>query len=249
MNGTNTTRLIPINKNEIVKRLSNECTMLDDYCINDLLYFITTLYPRRDNRDTVALMLIDSLWVERYMSGIKKYRKQLRPPETLMKSGKITQYIIPLNADNHWSLLVRVPRLKCWFHFDSIAGYHYDYALAVSELLDKEVYNDDNIENNEECGEKIGYNKKKKKVMKKVGDQNYEFIYFKDAPTQKYGWECGIYLLMYGYAMIHFNSKYNHEDDPNDLFRYLKKQLPIINESKRKKFVSDILALLKSDVH
>lgn len=220
--------MIKINKKSIIKRLSHEGTLLDDYCINDILKFLTTLYPRRDNIDSVELMLIDSYWVERYMIGIKRFRTNLRPNETKFKSGKITQYLIPLHYADHWSLLVRVPRLKCWFHFDSIAGYHRKYAMDVADIFDKEVYNSDHKEE----------------------DDEYEFIYFRDAPEQKFGWECGIYLLMYGYAMIHFNSKYNHEDEAKDLFRYIKKHLPLINESKRQMFVSSIITLLlKSDIH
>lgn len=227
---TNTASMITFNKKSIVKRLSREGTPLDDCCINDILKFLTTLYPRRDNKDTVELMLIDSVWVERYMSGVKRYRNSLRPSETKLKSGKIVQYIIPLHANYHWSLLIRVPSVKCWFHFDSLGGYHRKFAMDVATIFDKEVYNEEKKDENEE-------------------EEEYEFIYFKDAPKQKSDWECGIYLLMYAYSMIHFNSKYDHEDDPKNIFRYIKKHLPSIDENNRKIFVSSIITLLKNDVH
>lgn len=226
--------MIKINKKNIITRLSNEGTFLDDDCINDILNFLTTLYPRRDNIDTVEVVIADSCLIERYMLGVKRTRKDLRPSNTRLKSGKVILYILPIYFETHWSLLVRVPRLKCWLHFDSIDGYHRKYAMKVASVFDKEIYNneeddDDDYDDND--------------------DNEYEFIYFEDAPQQKYGWECGIYLLMYGYVMIHFSSEYTHEDDAKDLFRYLKKHIPATNESKRKMFVSSIITLLKRDIH
>jgi Ulp1 family protease len=138
-------------------------------------------------------------------------------------------YIIPLHSNDHWSLLVRMPKIKRWFHFDSIPGYHRSFAIRLADRVDKEIYN---------IGDKE--------------EEEFDFIYFKNVPQQNSNWECGIYLLMYAFIMIHYTTIYNYDETDDaetirtDVFDYLRKHLKQLDNNKCKSFAASIVDRLKA---
>lgn len=223
-----------LNKQSSLYQLSHSGTQLDDDSINYVMYFLTTLYTPKYGSKTV---LVNSLYMERFMEGRERfntyiYNSMKECEEEVGRSPRNVLYLLPLYGEKHWSLLVRIPHVKCWLHFDSIGGYHLAYAKTVAHKIDCDIYHK-NIEDTRD----------EKDV--------YEFIYFKDVPRQDGSWECGIYLLMYAYTMIHYSNTFVLSDDDDtiddykeDLFDYLRKHMPLIKENKRKIFVSSIIALL-----
>ncbi len=220
--------MVTINKQKCILQLSNKKTHLDDECVNNVIKFIHSITQERSGH---MIILADSLHVEQFViDDVKRKKYFIATMKTRHPPSKVNRiYIIPVHSNDHWSLLVRMPKIKCWFHFDSIPGYHRSYASRLANKIDTEIYEiDEDDEENE-----------------------FDFIYFKNVPQQNSNWECGIYLLMYVFVMIHYTTIYNYDENDDDetiktdIFNYMRIHLKQLDNRKCMVFAASIVERLR----
>ena len=116
-------------KDIILRQLENHsgATLLNDTTIVNVLHLLYWL------RGTQPITFIDPLAIPRLF-------KQERIAQFIRRAigpgSGAALVLLPLVRDNHWSLLVFVPPLRVYLHFDSLGAYHYGYAQRVREALD-----------------------------------------------------------------------------------------------------------------
>lgn len=111
----------PRHKHAILKQLAGENCQLDDTCVINLLYLLYQL------RGTLPITIIDPL-------AVRPLAKKGRLA-SLLNPDKSSLIFLPLINAHHWSLLVLIPSLSVYLHFDSIEGYHRLYAHNLLATL------------------------------------------------------------------------------------------------------------------
>jgi len=104
----------PRHSRSILKQLAEENCLLDDTSVINLLYLLYQL------RGTLPITMIDPLAV-RPLAKKGRLASHLNP-------SRASLIFLPLVHDHHWSLVVLIPSLAMYLHFDSIRGYHHSYA-------------------------------------------------------------------------------------------------------------------------
>jgi Ulp1 family protease len=94
---------------------------------------------------------------------------------------------IPLHCNSHWSLLYYDGETHRWHHYDSVAGYHEYYAITFMAFLAHE-----NIISSQEA---------LNAVLAIENVPNAPYTTWRPA-SQKGGWECGFYTLMFAFAIV-----------------------------------------------
>lgn len=126
-------------KDAILGQLANRggdrgsVALLNDTTVINVLHVLYWL------RGTQPITFIDPLAIPRLFKQerIAQFiRKALGPGTTA------TLVLLPLVRNHHWSLLVFVPPLRVYMHFDSLGAYHYGYAQRVKDALDCDRYNE-----------------------------------------------------------------------------------------------------------
>jgi Ulp1 family protease len=131
------------------------------------------LYLLHELREAVGLQIVDSIFIEH---AHKKERSKSHLSRTIdteiARNSHINVILFPLFKSRHWSLLVFVPSLRCYAHFDSFEALeHSEYASLFVRLIDSKA-------------------------------EYHRLTLPQACTQQKYDWECGYFMLMAAYMLI-----------------------------------------------
>jgi Ulp1 family protease len=161
---------------EVIARMLRAKESLNDVAILNLLYLLCDWTETQH-----AMIIMDSLVVASLATTSEKTRKWVR--QLAAPSVQKTFILVPLHNNNHWSLLVMVPSLCCYHHFDSLGAYHHEYATRTRLLIDPlDQYHE------------------------------LVLVDSVVAPEQLSNWECGLFLLMYAYLQMQALESLSNEE-------------------------------------
>jgi len=198
-------------KDSILRQLANRggntgsVSLLNDTTIINVLHVLYWL------RGTQPITFIDPLAIPRLF-------KQERIAQFIRKAiGPGTGaalVMLPLVRDHHWSLLVFVPPLRVYMHFDSLGAYHYGYAQRVKDALDG------------------------------GDDQRYSELPFhrEGSSQQESNWECGFFVLMN--ALMFINMPAECLGCEESLRAYLRHHIPSVREANIGRFANKVYDII-----
>lgn len=150
---------------------------LDDEAINMLL----ALLIGRGEEEEGRVCFVTSLVIQRYYEE-KREKHLLAYGEKFRRPSRACRLILmPIWRSDHWSLLVRCYTVRRWLHFDSIPGYHRRHVERLLATRLQPFYAKDESDL-----------------------PPFALLDFPWAPRQHAGWECGLFLLMNAWLMIHY---------------------------------------------
>lgn len=154
-------------KKLVLEQFRHSGVRLDDAVIINVLYLLQELQA------TLTFAILDPLFV---LSISKQERTCDSIRKTLHNTPELEIVLMPLVLNLHWSLLVFIPSLNGYLHFDSIEGLHRTYVRRLLLLLDE--------------GKRY----------------NELPIHHHGCSQQASDWECGFFLLMNAFLFIHMKS-------------------------------------------
>jgi hypothetical protein len=152
---------------DILNCLRKAGCKLNDIAVMNILYLLHEL------REPVGLQIVDSIFIEHAHKKERSISHLNRAIDTeIARSLHINVILFPLFKRRHWSLLVFIPSLKGYVHFDSFEDLEHSlYASLLVRLIDSK-------------------------------DEYHQLALPQACTQQKYDWECGYFLLMTAYMMI-----------------------------------------------
>lgn len=123
--------------------------------------------------------------------------------------------LLPLQSQDHWSLLVFAIGEKTWYHCDSLGDFHRDRVAFVLARL---------------------------QFIRVLDSAEHQLVTFPSLPRQENQVESGSFVVFYAFIFI-FNII--QEDCDSDIFRRrISKQLPMISEARRPEFLSHLETII-----
>jgi hypothetical protein len=195
--------------------------MVDDevlfYLLRDVL--VQRLFPtcRVCVIDPVVLaLLIDSPELARKKTTDATLRQCTREFAAALKNDALL--LLPLHADNHWSLLAYRPQWRQWYCLDSMGAYHRQRALACLEALDR--------------------------LKLVLGGDDARIHFYDDMPRQPGGHECARYVLFYAFVLLRNHADAAVRDSATAFAARLERELPHVRESHRPGFEAYLVRAL-----
>ena len=220
---------------------------LNDDCIMALLFLMNKINSEYNNND---IIIIDSQYIGSFMIYNDQHPSFLTSIKILNKIFKNNNeeniiYLIPINDNDHWSLLIYIEKYLKWYHFDS-------FTILNNNNKEEEEKEDscNNIEERHFHKEFI-INFLKKLVKYKIFvHNNSELIKYIEinSKIQNSNWEGGQYLLMYSKLII--NYIYNNKKLYNckNFEDYIKFNINYCDEENRKIFIKEMLQLINENL-
>lgn len=207
---------------------------LNDNCVMQILYlFIDQIdhnnYIDMIDSQSIKMFMLDDNHLQ-FNSGKKILTNYFNKKDNII--------IMPLNNQNHWSVLIYISHYYQWYHFDSLL-----YHKNSDNDDDSQDINNDHSNKHYHCDFLIDFLSKLKSQNIFYFDGEKHNITHINTIEQENNWECGQYLLMYSKLIINFpfNKPYNIDHFQT----YIENNINHLNESRRKLFVKEILKLIK----
>jgi hypothetical protein len=198
-------------RKEIVATLKKQAE-LNDKCIINLLCLMRDV-RLIDETSSSLLCIIDPLVIT------LAYRRA-RVKVWVQSKLESTQHLVvlmPLHRLHHWSLLVFLPHLKQYIHFDSLAPLHQGGATSIRLFFDDQA---------------------------RYTPLPFTQL---EQQQQDSHWECGLFLLMNAYVWIHACGDAQRVLlDEDSVRHFLDVHSPSIGERYRRLFTNKLLAILDS---
>ena len=146
---------------------------LNDETINGYLELIVSLGNQDSGEGTVPKFhafnsFFMSNLLEKGYAGVMRWAKRAKIDGLKLKS--VYEIYIPINRDNHWTLLVVSPRSKTIRYYDSLGGSGKQYIKAVIAWLKGELNSE-------------------------YKDDEWDIEYSSQSPQQTNGYDCGVFAI------------------------------------------------------
>jgi hypothetical protein len=195
-------------RKHIQRQLKRPGEKLDDAVVINVLYLLNQLHS------TMRFSIVDPLFrpnrSERWVPIVK---------QLLVRPQVDDVILLPLVLSNHWSLLVFIPSLSGYMHFDSIEGLHRGYVRQILALLNED-------------GD--------------TGFQELPVHHSADQSQQTSDWECGYFLLMNSFLFFHCKKEALASEDTLRL--YLSRHCSAVNEKNVNRFARKIYDIVSSPI-
>ena len=123
-------------------------------------------------------------------------------------------------SGGHWSLLAFSGLDGDWYHFDSIDNCHNDYVIRLFQQIQQSANVDPS------------------------NDGQSRLTTFEGAIRQRGSWQCGLFLLMYAFILLHFQAQ--EMSPPSQLNDYLDFMIDKVSDVNRKNFTRKLMLRLKN---